>query len=311
MEIELKVAPEIKPFISFPSLVLQKIPQELENEPYSNTDSDYRPEIRYRTNLFKYEIEEYTSKCYIDSVTVYKKIKPSAIVPEKNISYLSLLDIYNNYGLNITYSFMYYLYYNPLSIKNPVYLVCYLEGSMVALNLDRRCLKRCFGIINSDKEVNIGDQILYASEKILSKLIEMDAKYPKLIDNQQSTIINQQIPMEILSYIIRSIRVCKSMSAMVLYDRYKINPTIDELEFVQWYYNKSDCVHYTYNEVTKENIYICNTLRDGGYMLINKEGHFKMKYLETGYFISRKFISADYSLSDYMEVYLRFSPKRA
>jgi hypothetical protein len=102
----------------------------------------------------------------------------------------------------------------------------------------------------------------------------MDAKYPKLIDKQQSIIINQQIPMEILSYII-SIRVCKSMSAMVLYDRYKINPTINELEIVQWYYNKSDCVHYMYNEVTKENIYICNTLRDGGYMLINKEGRFK------------------------------------
>jgi hypothetical protein len=79
--------------------------------------------LRVRSNIpFEYAITEDEVTCNIGKFPkniilrndVYK-IK----LPEKSSTNISVLDIYENYGLDITYSFLSNLYYHPISQTNP------------------------------------------------------------------------------------------------------------------------------------------------------------------------------------------------
>jgi hypothetical protein len=219
-------------FFLNPSVILVKLPEELKNEPYTVIDNKYRPEIIHaKKSSFKFKIIPINK----DYSKVFARIGlstdsrnstgiPENYTPEKLVSDISVVDVYENYGLNITYSYLHYIYYdNVISLKHPEYLLLYLEVSLLLLGNDYRTR----GTVK-----DIGTQILYLSSILLSNFLLIDSNKIKL--QMPLTIISQVIPPEIIAKITGSRRITKVISNIVEYNKCIDDPmTSAELNIIR------------------------------------------------------------------------------
>jgi hypothetical protein len=218
-------------FFVIPSLFLVNLPDELKNEPYSISDNGFRPEIRVKKIYYKFGIQilrDNTSKIYaIVEQGIYQRDSvgvPEFYIPEKLISYISVVDIYENYGINVTYSYLRHICIdNPISRKNPDWLWFYLETSMSVLNNNYRPPTSV-----KDPET----RNLYLSSLLISNFLVMESEKIKL--PTPITTVEQKIPFEILAKITGSKRLSKKVSDIVQHNKCINDPmTTEELSMME------------------------------------------------------------------------------
>lgn len=49
-------------------------------------------------------------------------------------SYISVVDVYDDHGLEMAYSYMHHLYHSRVSIQNPHWMSVYIVGSIAVVN---------------------------------------------------------------------------------------------------------------------------------------------------------------------------------
>ncbi|CAH6419534.1 Hypothetical protein POVR2_LOCUS38 [uncultured virus] len=109
------------------------LPLELYNEPYSWYDNEYRAEIVTLRDEFRYEIRGSTATCSIRDGMIEGE-EQDYTTPSKATSNVSVLTVYDTYGLQVTYAFLKNLYSRKYQQDAPDWLMIYLEGSMMAID---------------------------------------------------------------------------------------------------------------------------------------------------------------------------------
>jgi hypothetical protein len=213
-----------KGFLDIPSLNIVKVPYELENEPYKVYDTGLRPELKFLGGIpFRFMVKGKKIVCNIGSIIHQRKFS-GKILLSKTISDFSVADIYENYGLDITYSFLNDVYWSSIVQKIPILFATYLEGSMIALKLlpNRKLPITIDGLQN---------YIISISSTIMNMLIKIDNQKTKL--KMPLNIITQELPFELLAKIISSTRICKTISNIVRQYKSKEEPDKSELACVR------------------------------------------------------------------------------
>lgn len=190
----------------FPSYLEEvSLPVELENEPYSFEDNGYRPEITKRRTDFFFQVTA-RAVCTIGRKRIIgplqRAISPGATHPVKSSTKISVLTVYDTYGLAIAHKYLESLYYR--SQVNPEWILVYLVGSLYAI--DPSITE---DVIDSSKY-----HILYLCTLIMRGLENMDKREPKMM-GQLSDVPEGTLPADILSAIIGSRRVSKAIASDV------------------------------------------------------------------------------------------------
>jgi RNA recognition motif-containing protein len=241
-------------FPIIPGIELVTVPEDLQNEPYALEDTGYRPDIRIRNKSFNFEVDIESeiariklgsnTKNFPVSVTYDTKYYPSKL--KTNVS---IFDIYENYGLNIAYSYMKNIYYNPISRKFPEWLLYYIGGSLLVIDPSYEAT------LSEIKDTERNAFILYLCSLLLIKLVYIDNNIPKL--PVPLSKVTDNIPIDIISKIINSDRVSKNLGRVAQHNKCIDMPmTYDELDSTYWDYFELVGVNLTYYS-KNENIYSC------------------------------------------------------
>ena len=184
------------------------LPSELLREPFSYATVLEKPEVRVRRGRkdFLFYIVPYNriAICNIgdDAISGPVPLLHEDIlrvdIPEKRTTGISAYDVYVGYGLDIAYEYLKHLYdaYSD-SVLAP-WLLVYLLGSIVHSGHEQ------LFDINSNKY-----HLLYLCTQLLRIFEHMDNKQPRMLSDMQP--VEQELPDEILSRIITSSRVAKSI----------------------------------------------------------------------------------------------------
>lgn len=128
-------------------------------------------------------------------------------------SYISVVDVYDFYGLEMAYSYMHHLYHAQVSIQNTHWMAVYIIGSISVVNSE---------LAKSLDELRrkCGDSPLFVSHVcsvLLSELIVLDSKEPRLATpiEPHATVL----PVEILARIFNSVLISKSIAEHVTKQR--------------------------------------------------------------------------------------------
>ncbi|CAH6420348.1 Hypothetical protein POVR2_LOCUS132 [uncultured virus] len=155
---------------------LIELPLELLNEPYTDTDNGYRPEIVVRRRKYYYS-DPYSSK--------------------KQSTKLSILNIYDTYGLGITLLFLDHLEQN----YHPSRLYVYIQDACVLLGCDR-----------DEVPDSLADQLAFIRDE-LTRRAEM---WPK-ITGPDCTV---SMPIELVAKITGSERISHEVTKHVWINRH-------------------------------------------------------------------------------------------
>jgi hypothetical protein len=216
-----------EPKINFPvyqNYEIVKLPEELENEPYTIKDNGFKPEIRIKSKtLFHIIFEEDVILLWVGNQDYFMQTDYRAILPQKSSTKISVVDIYENYGLYIVHSFLKYLYSHPISRRNPLWLVMYLQGSILTI-------QPTFPVLD---DITDG-YILYLSSFLFSNFIIMESSMPKLTNLKKIEGSEPPVPPEILAKIFQSTRLSKELHNITLFNKCVKDPvTLDELSFTE------------------------------------------------------------------------------
>jgi hypothetical protein len=268
----------LKAFFTDPRLPLITLSPDLENEPYIVVYTGNRPDIRIKSGYFEYKIDNEKGKF---TIKINQKIYSGNVarifedsmdhIPDKLKTNISIMDVYLNYGLNMTYSYLKHIYYNPISVLRPDWLFSYLQASLLVIDPSYK-LEKTIISINKIMIYN-----LYLSSLILLKLTLIDKDQPKLLS--ALTEVKQELPPEVLSLIFQSKRISKSIGDITEYNRcYRKPMTMEELsnfynhhvDYCTKFLDNQYFIQYYENEELFE--YNLEILGDNGpYILIDYE----------------------------------------
>lgn len=213
---------------------------ELANEPYSFDDNGLRPEIIKQRQRFFFEIcnQDQTVSCSIGPHVIRESYRSGYAddipVPEKRMSNVSVVTVYDTYGLQTAYSYLKHLYYNKTRTE-PKWLATYLRGSLYVLNPKSESLYRNLSNL---------EQITILSTQILLYLAAIEMKQSYVSNQSQSS--NVQLPDEVLSRILTSKRISHSVNQSIKDVQCSTEPTEDEL----WNVKRSDDSRRTIRRTT-------------------------------------------------------------
>lgn len=159
---------------------------ELLNEPYSYEPNDYRPELRVVRRHFTFGIG--TDK--------RARMNRNEIRPTKAETNCSVLNIYDTYGLDVTYAFLDHIYHTKLYRAHPDWLLVYLESS--------------FSHITGTSLPYIADPAHSAYRTITSILLEL-----ALIDDRTFKPDYELQPMSLLPELVARITMSRRVSKEV------------------------------------------------------------------------------------------------
>lgn len=196
------------------------LPNELRNEPFALVDTKLRPEIRLSRRRFVFEIEgDSRPVCTVGSSVI--RGTPPLLASEvpvnmKRRSNVSVLSVYETYGLEIAYSYLHFLYTVKYLRYAPQWLTIYLLGSL--LEIEGRTI-----ITASDP----GDKYktLYLCSTIMRALEHRDSMQPKLRSPLRS-VPEGTLPPDVLSRILDSTRVSKTIAKDVRGERCNAVPHV-------------------------------------------------------------------------------------
>lgn len=200
---------ELPAFFSMNFDTSMLMPNELLNEPFTDNDDEYRPEIIVPRGKFHYVIHDGMVSCTVRSTVLegsdgQRYFTVPYILPKKRTSKVSVLNIYDTYGLQIAYLFLKYLYYHKYHSKHPQRLIVYLRGSLNALNS------------NNENGDDVHDNVLYLSSLIMMELLLLESKNPMIV-TPIVPVPEGYLTNDVLSLIIKSNRVSKKLSGSAVY----------------------------------------------------------------------------------------------
>lgn len=220
--IEAAVARNKKNIAKFPYNPSINLPLELLNEPFSFEDNRLRPEKIGTRAKFYFEIRrDMNPLCLVGTKKMYHPESPRMKYyprPIKHTSNLSVADIYDTYGLEVTHTFLHYLYHNKFDNEYPLWLVYHLQGSLAVLKPE---MLEDIGYDSS------AYRVLYLCSELMFQLGQIEARQPKMIGDLAPGTIT--LPVELLPQILRSRLLSKDYSRTLQADICSQAPTEDEL----------------------------------------------------------------------------------
>lgn len=207
-------------FPAFSFVKLVPVPIELWNEPYAFIDTGDRPEIVVSRPVFKYSIRERILTAGVGGMARYRNTNLSADqIPEKSNSNISVITVYDTYGLDIAYSYLRHLFLYKYDKQHPEWLALYLLGSLSVLTPKA---------IEGEVAVRPVD-ILYLCTRLIAELVSLENKQPKMLGTLQPS---SQLTTDIIGKITGSERISKSVTAGARAVRCTEVPTWEELDAV-------------------------------------------------------------------------------
>lgn len=209
---------------------LVELPFELDNEPYSYYDTELRSEIVKPRSRFLFEVsnDSYSSK--VGHKFLSARSSP-AVVPEKHETNVSLLTVYDTYGLEVAYAFLHRIYYHKFLKTAPRWLVGYLEACLI--QLQPSYIPDHGNIFSGSASERVyAYQALYLSSEILRELEQLENNkfiVPETIYRRSSPTSQVQLPVDILSRIVPSTRLSKQIRSDVKQQRCLEVPRTEEL----------------------------------------------------------------------------------
>ncbi|CAH6420510.1 Hypothetical protein POVR2_LOCUS179 [uncultured virus] len=194
-----------------------ELPEELLNEPYSYEDNGLRPDVVKERPRFLFRIQA-NGDCYFNLGTVTYQPSRSEHrnqVPEKSSTTVSVVTVYDTYGLDVVYAYLKYLYTDLYTSDSDTWLTTYLRGSLAVLRPDALSRKV------------YSDDILSLASLIFLDLAYLDSTQPKV--HGSPTTVAPQLPPELLSMLLASDRIAKSVTSSRMELRCDKIPTTREL----------------------------------------------------------------------------------
>ena len=179
------------------------LPVELLNEPfrYGYQDNEYRPEITVSRSPFLFKIDEWSVTVRVAgkecSVASYLEADEGEELPTKHKTNVSVLNVYDMYGLTITLEFLRHVSRNRHD--HIEWIEIYLIGCMFALRLEPQCKQYIIQRIRS------------MVEDITVELMRREKCKAKL----DCELVPQSLPIEIVALITGSVRISKEAALIV------------------------------------------------------------------------------------------------
>ncbi|CAH6421341.1 Hypothetical protein POVR2_LOCUS353 [uncultured virus] len=199
-----------------------QLPIELQNEPYTFNDNGLRAEV-YSNRKFLFQIDTGgVAHCQVGTGSVYNLEEQDPIddfkqARMKRTSRVSVLSVYERYGMQVVYSYLHYLYYNKNFRAVPDWLNVYLSASLLEIG------GQYYYHYDSSPY-----QTLFMCSEMLRLLADKDKNEPRLASDLYP-VPEHTLPEELLSRVIGSMRVSKEIARNVLRQQCSAIPTYDEL----------------------------------------------------------------------------------
>lgn len=171
-------------------------------------DDGYRVEIVERRSPFLFEIEQDSCSVTHSGVVYRLAHEPASIRLEsmwKPRSNVSILAVYDTYGLDVALLFLSYLVRRIERKQNPEWLQGYLRA---CLSIMRGCPESCIFVCSLTNAHGL-------AREIELELRALDEKQPRG-SGELDVNVMLQLPLELLARIINSTRVSKAIRVAVL-----------------------------------------------------------------------------------------------
>lgn len=214
--------------ILFGSLTTVKyvpIPVELLNEPFAFEDNGRRPPIVTPTRqsfLFLIDAELEEVKCWVGGKKIvshdFHKLYAGSTLPAKTATNISVVSVYDIYGLDVTCSFVRHLYsltYKDIGIH--YWIMTYFVGSLSVLRPG----------IEDVVDMHHKDALVSITSLLLLNLTQMDAAQPKL--SHELVQHDGNLPVEVLARVLDNPTISKALYTATIFRRC-IDPTLEDLE---------------------------------------------------------------------------------
>lgn len=195
------------------------IPTELYNEPFAYVDTEERPEVTVERPSFLFKIEADRSCSIVIGTEVYTvglRGSQTLRLPQKSSTNVSILNIYDTYGLEVAWSYTQHIYYHKYDAVNRRWLEFYLIANLLAL-----------GLPVADEFKRLEVNVLYLCSSIITELIHLDNKKLKLASELLPSSI--ELPPEVIALITGSQRLNSNIRRSVRTTKCTRMPTLTEL----------------------------------------------------------------------------------
>ena len=181
---------------------------DLVNEPYSTVDTGARPDV-YSTRPF---FHFYISDGSVSAAVGQQSFCHAGSALGKFFCDITVVDVYDTYGLEMAYSYCHHLYHSELSIEHPEWLATYLTSSLAILQ--PQFAREIYDKMSSRHMRTLS---LLACSSLLAELVLLESTQPKLLHDivQHTTLL----PIDILAKICNSKRISKDIAAAVTKQR--------------------------------------------------------------------------------------------
>ena len=273
-------------FPAIPHLELAPVPYDLENEPYTSTDTGVRPDFQSERPYFNYTITDNSGVSIRvgHSVWNWHESVPDRsvlLLPSKRCCVVSAVDVYGKYGLAITQAYLRRAYEHELACSHPWWFSVYCVASLFLV--DRRRAGSLLDKMISTPACHQLQVGLLACSALLSHFSVQDKldkdKWPTMLASSQvraelltSPHFVPSLNPEVLALICNSKRISRGISAHVLVQRQTRQLREGELE-----HRALTCAFLCTSGVT------CSQVRNEKQkrlVLENKEGRFHLYSIE-------------------------------
>ncbi|CAH6420615.1 Hypothetical protein POVR2_LOCUS206 [uncultured virus] len=194
---------------------MNSIPIELLNEPFSFSDNCYRPEVIVPRERFHFEVTQHCSRVFIQDreVITCNRLSSSYSRLEKRGTNVSILTVYDTYGLDIALKFLAHISRQyAVDTDQSILLYTYLRGCERALGA-KNYIDRDY-IQAGGWRASILESVV---DGIAARLRLLDKKQPKAMDTEQE--VSCHMPIELVATMTQSLRISKAVSRLVIEQR--------------------------------------------------------------------------------------------
>lgn len=185
----------------FPSDLAQvEVPIELHNEPYAfeNEDNEYRMEVLVVRPIFHFYISEINTVGYRVGDIVLNAAPIGRFDqypnPTKRECRVSILNVYDTYGLHISCSYVNYLYTKKCLDYRLYWLFTYLRCSLLVLRPETKDMYSYLNMPRSRRGMK--GVILFLCSLVIAELLLLDSRQLKMIGELKE--VKHELPMEVL-----------------------------------------------------------------------------------------------------------------
>lgn len=190
-----------------------QLPIELLNQPFTLEDNGHRMlnTSRVQRASFSFEITHKEVQFRVGDISYSVTVEVNMLLA-KTKSNISVITIYDQYGLSVTYEFLKHLHQvkGKHQFWNPAWLSAYLDASLLALNPELKVDLATISCL---------DDIAVKSSYLLNELAHLDSLQLKMTEELQQADCN--MPAEILALITNNPTLSKSIYDSVQQERKK------------------------------------------------------------------------------------------